>query len=281
MHQDLAAGYDAVIFDLDGVLYVGQGAVPQAVESVLALAGRGVEVWYATNNASRSAAAVREHLSSLGFPVAADRLLLASEIAATTARQRFLGATIVRIVGTQSLAECFRAAGFEVLTDESFAPGQTAIHDGEHMTADLVVQGHDPQTGWARLTAALRDLDRGAAWIATNDDLTIPLAEGIGMGNGAMVAAVAAAAGRAPDLVIGKPHRWMFDEFRRRCKAERVLIVGDRLDTDIAWARQVGVDSLLVRTGIDADAKPSTFIEHLPTWVANDLRGLFAPAQSW
>lgn len=281
--------YDAVVLDLDGVLYIGSDVVPHARESVHDIANAGCEVWFATNNASRSAREVSALLTSLGFDAPTERILVAGEITAACARTQFPQARVVRIVGTEALAEYMRQAGFEVLRDNdvaslsapSDADAARAASVGEQLRVDLVVQGHDPVTGWSRLTQALRDIDAGAKWIATNDDATIPLPEGIGLGNGSMVAALRNASGHAPDLVVGKPHPWMFRELRRRTHARRPLIVGDRLDTDIAWAHTVGVDSLLVRTGIDASADRSAPADFWPTWVADDLRGLLNAPQPW
>ena len=271
----LVDGYDAVIFDLDGVLYIGPTAVVHACAAVTAVADAGIEVWYATNNASRTAEDVAEQLHSLGFPARPEQVVVASDVAAALSRTMFPEARTARVIGTVALADYMRRSGFLVVEPSSAADAAgTGI-------VDLVIQGHDPATDWTRLTAGLRDLLAGAVWVATNGDLTIPLEGGLGMGNGAMVSGLAAAAGRAPDLVVGKPHRWMFDAIRALSRAQRFLIVGDRLDTDIAWAELVGCDSLLVRTGVDAQVTAQSAGVARPTWVAEDLRGLFIPGQRW
>jgi len=270
----LIDAYDALLFDLDGVLYVGADAVPHAVECVVRASEIGKEIWYATNNASRSAEDVARHLADLGFPAIPHQVLVASQVTAHLARKNYPQLTRARVVGTKALASYMQQAGFQICTSAT-TNSDEALIDGS-ARAELVVQGHSTQTNWADLTEALRDLHGGAVWIATNEDLTIPLAAGLGVGNGAMVAALATAAARRPDLVVGKPHPWMFEEFRRRSTAGRVLIVGDRLDTDIAWANSVGADSLLVRTGVDAAAHGDQASHLRPTWVAEDLRGLFS-----
>ncbi|MBU6213190.1 MAG: HAD-IIA family hydrolase [Actinomycetales bacterium] len=271
----LVDNYDSVIFDLDGVLYIGPSAVAHACDVVTSVTAEGIEVWYATNNASRSAHEVAAHLDALGFPVNARQVVVASDVAAALARTMFPAARTARVIGTAALADYMRRSGFVVVETtggtDSPAPG----------SVDLVIQGHDPATDWTRLTMGLRDVLAGAVWVATNDDLTIPLTGGVGMGNGAMVAGLAAALGRRPDVVVGKPHPWMFEAIKGRSRAQRFLIVGDRLDTDIAWAEQVGCDCLLVRTGVDADVPVGTAGVAQPTWVADDLRGLLAPGRRW
>jgi hypothetical protein len=115
-------------------------------------------------------------------------------------------------------------------------------------------------------------------WVATNLDVTVPTARGIAPGNGALVGVLAAATGRHPDVVAGKPYRPLFDETVQRTSARRPLMIGDRLDTDIEGAVRCGADSLLVMTGVtDVHALCSASTGSRPLYVSWTMRGLLTP----
>ena len=113
-----------------------------------------------------------------------------------------------------------------------------------------VVQGFAPTVGWSDLAEGARAVRSGLPWVATNLDRTVPTRHGPAPGNGALVDAVAAAAGKRPDEVAGKPEPRAFSGAAGRAGSERPLVVGDRLDTDLEGARASGIPGLLVLTGI-------------------------------
>ena len=128
-----------------------------------------------------------------------------------------------------------------------------------------VVQGHSPATGWNRLAEACLAIRGGAMWVACNVDPTLPTERGLLPGNGAMVAALQVATDREP-TVAGKPARALLDTAMERAGAQRPLVVGDRLDTDIAGARAAELDSLLVLSGVaDAAALLAAPPQHRPS----------------
>jgi hypothetical protein len=148
---------------------------------------------------------------------------------------------------------------------------------GAEDEAVAVVSGYGPDVLWRdimRIAVRVRD---GLPWLASNADLTIPTEFGVAPGHGVLVETLARFTGVAP-VVAGKPERPLLDETMRRVGGERPLMVGDRLDTDIEGARNAGVDSLLVMTGVTGipelvSARP----EQRPTYVSADLGGLLAP----
>jgi len=141
-----------------------------------------------------------------------------------------------------------------------------------------VVQGYSREVGWEQLAEAMVALRAGARWVATNRDYTIPSSRGPLPGNGALVAALVTASRREPDVVVGKPHPRLHQESVRRTGSERPLVVGDRLDTDIAGAVNGGADSLLVLTGVtEASDLLAAGPGERPTYVSADLRGLATP----
>ena len=133
----------------------------------------------------------------------------------------------------------------DALVAEGYVPVRT-LADGPA----AVMQGFSPDVSWRDLAEATFAVRSGLPWIATNPDLTFPAPGGIAPGNGALVRLVAETVGRGPDAVAGKPEPPLLREAVRRTQAQRPLMVGDRLDTDIAAGTRIGIPSLLVFTGV-------------------------------
>jgi len=261
---EVIAGHDLVIFDLDGVLYLGDQVVPGATEATKRLRELGIPAAYATNNASRLARDVAALLTSLGIPAAEDEVITSSRASARLLAQRLPAGAAVLVVGASALEEEVRAVGLRPVATAEDAPS-------------VVLQGYGPDVGWKHLAEASVAIRAGASWVATNADRTLPSPRGPLPGNGSLVAALATALGRQPDTVVGKPDPGLFVAAARERGASRPLVVGDRLDTDIEGAVRAGMDSLLVLTGVSqlADVRAAA-PEHRPTYVTEDLSGLFA-----
>jgi HAD superfamily hydrolase (TIGR01450 family) len=256
---------DVLLLDLDGVVYRGSAAVPHASEALGAVRARGVRVGYITNNASRTAASVAQHLTELGMPAEPDEVVTSPQAAVRLLADRLPAGARILVIGGEGLRSVVEEAGFVLAAGADDAP-------------DAVVQGFAPELGWkdlAEAAFALADPDR--LWVATNTDWTIPVDRGIAPGNGTLVSAVHAAVGRLP-VVAGKPETPLFEAAVERFAAERPFFVGDRLDTDIQGASAARMPSALVLTGIDGPkellaAQPNA----RPQFVLADLRGLLEP----
>jgi HAD superfamily hydrolase (TIGR01450 family) len=258
----LAAEYDLVIFDLDGVVYLGGEAVPGAADAIASLVDTGIAVAYVTNNASRRADDVAALLRKLGVPAAPDEVLTSAQAAATLLAEDLPPGANVLVVGAPALADEVRAVGLTPVAD---APAQPVA----------VVQGYGPDVGWRDLAEACVAVRSGARWVATNVDSTLPSPRGPLPGNGSLVAALSMALGRGPDSVVGKPSPALFEVVAKRRGASHALVVGDRLDTDIEGAVRAGMDSLLVFTGVSTPADLLRAGPHeRPTYVAADTRAL-------
>ncbi|QLD12352.1 HAD-IIA family hydrolase [Microbacterium oleivorans] len=262
-------GTDAVLADLDGVVYAGARALPHAVES-LNLAGETRRLGYITNNASRRDAVVAEHLRDLGLSrTRPEDVITSPQAAMRLLRDRVAVGSTILVVGGDGLVHELEKAGYVPTRSADDAPA-------------AVVQGFAPDVGWAQLAEAayalaLPEEQGGIPWIATNTDWTIPQSRGVAPGNGTLVSAVHTAVGRLA-TVAGKPERPIFDEAVARFGAGDALFIGDRLDTDIAGAQAAGIRSALVLTGIDRPkhvlAAPSNA---RPTYIVGDLRELHEP----
>ncbi|KJS52519.1 HAD family hydrolase [Streptomyces rubellomurinus subsp. indigoferus] len=257
----LTEAYDTALLDLDGVVYAGAHAIEHAVPSLDAARAAGMRLAYVTNNASRPPRVVAEHLTELGVPAEPDDVINSAQAAARVVAEKVPAGAKVLVVGGAGLVEALAEHGLVAV--RSLAEEPLAV-----------VQGFDPSVGWAQLAEASYAVQSGLPWVASNTDMTVPRSEGIAPGNGTLVAAVRAATGVEPE-VAGKPLPPMHRETILRTGARRPLVVGDRLDTDIEGAFNGGVDSLLVFTGVTTPAELlAAPVEHRPTYLAADLRGL-------
>jgi glycerol 3-phosphatase-2 len=260
----LAQEHDCLLLDLDGTVFRGQQATPGSVET---LATVGARTLFVTNNASRGPGEVAEHLIAMGFVAKpADVVTSAQSAARLLAAQLPSGSTVL-VVGTEALAEEVRNVGLRPVRQWSDGPV-------------AVVQGHSPQTGWADLSEAALAIRAGALWVAANVDRTLPSERGLLPGNGSMVAALCAATDRQPQ-VAGKPEPTLLTDALARGKFDTPLVVGDRLDTDIAGANAAGLPSLLVLTGVSTAAeRVYAAAGERPNYVAADLRSLYDNAST-
>lgn len=253
MALDLLDRYDALLVDLDGTVFEGGRPVPGAAEGLF-----GRRVMYVTNNASRAPHEVAEHLTNMGFPASSDQVLTSAQAAAAMARKRFPNAGAkALVIGADSFRELARSEGFDVV-------------DSADSNPDVVLHGHSPDNNWARLSEGALAIQRGAAYVASNLDTTLPTERGLLVGNGSMVAAVTSATGVTPSSA-GKPGPAMFHVAAQRLGAQRPLVVGDRLNTDIAGGIAAGFDTLCTVTGVSGH-RELLATSHRPTYIAANMR---------
>jgi glycerol-1-phosphatase len=238
--------------------------VEHAPPAVAEAARAGMRLAYVTNNASRRPTEVAEHLRRLGYDADPESVVTSAQAAARVLAERLAPGASVLVVGSDGMREEVRAVGLTVVDSADDEP-------------DAVVQGHSPDTGWAQLVEACLAIDRGALWVASNTDLTLPTPRGRAPGNGALVEAVAAATRQRP-VVAGKPEPALHAESVERTSARSPIVVGDRLDTDVEGAVRAGCASLLVLTGVTdlgelLEAAPG----RRPSFVGADLRSLLLP----
>ncbi|MEW9551829.1 HAD-IIA family hydrolase [Nonomuraea sp. NPDC050783] len=257
----LIDGYDTLLLDLDGVVYLGPQAVPGAPAALEQARGRGVRLAYVTNNASRTPAAIAAHLRELGAPATAEDVVTSAQAAARLIAERVPPGSAVLVVGGSGLRMAVR--------DQGLRPVSTAFE-----APVAVVQGIAPGLSYGLLSEGALAVRQGAWFVASNRDGTMPTGRGELPGNGAMARVIAAATGVEP-VYAGKPDPPLHRESMIRTGARRPLVVGDRLDTDIEGASNAGVESLLVLTGVATAADVLTAEpRHRPTYVAEDLGAL-------
>lgn len=256
----LADRYDCFLLDLDGVLYRGDLPVPHAAEAVAALRAAAGRLVFMTNNSSRTPEQAADKLTALGIGASAPEVETSALATASLLAARGGGSAFV--VGEDGIRTALTGAGISVI-------------DGEPETVDHVVVGWDRGVDYAKLKTASLLVERGAPLIATNADPSYPAPDGmLWPGAGALLSVITSTTGATPE-VVGKPHAPLFEAALRRAGGGRPLVIGDRIDTDIAGAAALGWDSLLVLTGVSAQADLVGAAVR-PTYVAPDLSALLA-----
>jgi ribonucleotide monophosphatase NagD (HAD superfamily) len=202
----------------------------------------------------------------MGFAAEPDDVVTSAQSAANLLASQLAPGAATLVVGTDALAAEVGRVGLKPVRQYSDGPV-------------AVVQGHSPQTSWPDLAEAALAIRNGAVWVAANVDRTLPSERGLLPGNGAMVAALRAATDREPQ-VAGKPQPTLMTDALARGEFHTPLVVGDRLDTDIAGANAADLPSLMVLTGVStADDLIRAAAGERPTYVAADLRSLFTEAE--
>jgi len=259
--KSLAEMFDVALLDLDGVVYIGRHAITGVPDVLAAVRALGMRLAFVTNNAARPPAVVAEHLTALGIPAEPDEVINSAQTAAHYLADRLGARARVLVVGATGLDEA--------LVERGLVP----VHSAEE-GPQAVVQGYSPDLDWRQLAEGAVAIGRGVLWVATNVDPTVPSPRGPLPGNGSFVAALRRATGAEP-VVTGKPNPAMHLESVQRSGAQRPIVVGDRLDTDIEGANAAGCPSLLVFTGVTAAADLLSAAPALrPTYVAPDAGGL-------
>ncbi|WP_055548263.1 HAD-IIA family hydrolase [Streptomyces kanamyceticus] len=257
----LAALHDVLLLDLDGVVTIGDQALPHAVDALHAARTDGLSAVYVTNNDQRAPHAVAAHLTGLGVPAGAHDVVTAAQALAQLAAADLPPGARVLTVGGGGLRSALLGAGLTPVASADEAPQAVAL-------------GYTTTLNWAALSELCYAVSQELPWYATCADPVLRTPRGLAPGVGAAVAAVTTATGRTP-RVAGKPAPALHREAIARGRAHRPLAVGDRLDTDMAGAHAAGAATLLVLTGT---TRPAELLGaqpgQRPTHIGRDLRDL-------
>jgi 4-nitrophenyl phosphatase len=229
--------YRGVVLDVDGTVVRGDTPIPGAHDALDTLDDAGLRRLFLSNNPTKAPSAYVDRFDRAGFAVDADEVMTSGTVTVRYLREHHADDTLF-LVGEE---------GFRTQLDEA---DLSVVDDPD--AAEAVVVSIDREFHFDRLTAALRALDDGIPFIGTDPDVTIPTDEGLIPGSGAIIRAVAGVAERDPDRVLGKP-----DEYAQTLALDYLgvpaadcLVVGDRLNTDIALGARAGMTTVLVRTGV-------------------------------
>jgi len=253
------AKYRYLIVDVDGVLRRSRQPLPGAGQFLPWIVQRGMDYRIVSNNSMSPPERLRTTFAEMGIITDEAHIITSATGTAWYLKRLAPQGGKVYIIGEEGIRKALLDDGLFTLDDQQ---------------ADFVVVAIDRSFTYEKLARACTLIRNGARFIATNTDATYPMEVGVIPGGGALVAAVQVCAETKP-IVIGKPERILFDMALDQMGAtkEETVVLGDRLDTDIAGALAAGMDSIMVLTGINSNedvlASP-----YKPTFIFNDLPAL-------
>jgi len=239
--------FQGYALDLDGTVYLGGALLPGAAETIARIRGQGSRVVFLTNNPLRSADSYAQRLTGLGIPAIPGDVVTPLGVLTAYLAERHPGLAVLTVA--------------EPLVDQTLAAAGIKV-TAEPAAAGVVVVSFDRTFSYAKLLSAYRAVRHfGASIVATNPDPFCPTPDGGLPDCAAMLAAVEACTGAHAEAVLGKPSEHMAAELLRRLAvpAREAAVVGDRLSTDVALARSLGMTSVLVLSGATtADEVPGS-----------------------
>ncbi len=257
----LLKSYDNVLLDLDGVVWVGNAAVPGAAEAISEVRSAGKRIVFLTNNSRRSPEDYVRQLWSFGIKASLEEMVTGG-----AALQHFLAGREpgrVYVIGSPAIFRHVSESGQRIVNGRLPATEAQIV----------VVAGHD-DFDYGELREGTQALVAGAEMVAVDRDPAFPVEDELWPGTGAIVAALEYASGRRATAIVGKPEPQIFHTAIDRLDGGRTLMVGDRLDSDLAGAAAAGLDAAIVLSGVSSREQAEEATEPAPVAVAADLQSL-------
>lgn len=245
----------SMILDMDGVLWRGSEQIGHLDGIFSQIRSLEIPTILATNNSTRTPEQYLEKLLDFGVELEPWQILTSSQVASSYLSSLYPQGGPVYIIGEDGLVTALRENGF--------------FHQVEGALA--VVAGMDRNISYEKLSQACLLIRRGARFIGTNSDRTFPTPLGLAPGAGSLLAALETATD-IPAHVVGKPEADIFLAALKQlnCVPEQALVVGDRLETDIAGGQRLGCPTALVLSGV-TDLQQASQWRPSPTWIFEDL----------
>jgi len=258
--------YDVIFSDVDGVLMKEGEPIEGNLTVIRDLLNLGKRVILVTNNSGFSRVLLSRQLASLGVKIE-PRDIITSGVAAAVYLKERLRVNNAFVVGEEGLVEEIRARGIRVLSQEE-------IRD---LVPDSVVVGLDRFCTYEKLSLAMHSVMMGAKFVVTNMDRLWPSKRGFKLGAGALASSIIFSIKREPDFVAGKPNPWILEAAKSSLGIDgegRMLIIGDQLEIDVQMGKQMGIDTILVLTGITKEEEVGRSSIR-PDLIVSDLRQLY------
>lgn len=246
--------YDSFIFDLDGTIYRGSSLIKNADNTINELKRLGKRIIFISNKTTGSIREYFEFLSNAGLNIKQEEIINSTLILKRYLADNFIGKTFYAI-GEQVFINEIIQAGLKFST----IPGEI----------DILLVTLDRTLDYQKLEIASRALENGAHFFAANIDDTCPVDDGEVLDAGATISALEKRTHRKLENNFGKPSSFMINEITSRLATDnsKILLIGDRLETDIAMGNNFGIDTALVATGVknfpngNQHIKPTYFLE--------------------
>ena len=252
----------ALILDMDGVVWRGDAPIGDLAETFQRIRERGLKFVFATNNSTKTSEQYVARLKGFGVEVEPWQVVTSSQAAARAMSQAFPQGTKAFVIGEEGLRIPIEQEGFEIVTVEN-AP-----------QAQVVVMGMDRGVSFEKLSEATLLIRKGVRLYATNMDKTFPTPRGQIPGAGAWVSVLTTATNVEP-IVAGKPFPFLMELSLEKLGTlkEETLVVGDRLETDIAGGQSVGCPTAFVLSGVSTKEQAESWNPKIDI-VVNDLATL-------
>ncbi len=258
----LPSNIKALILDMDGVLWKGDAPIGDLPATFKRIRERGLKFMFATNNGTKTPEEYQNKLAELGVDVESEQVLTSALGIASMLERNFPRGTKIFMIGEGGIRVALEDKGFEILSVDD-AP-----------QAQAVVMGLDRSITFQKIEEATLLVRAGIPFYTTNTDRTFPTPRGEIPGAGSWLAVVISATGVQP-TVAGKPFPFLMELALERLgtSKEETLVVGDRLETDIAAGQAVGCPTALMLSGVSSKEEAQAW-KPAPSIIAADLAEL-------
>jgi len=272
--EKINKSFDLYIFDMDGVIYSGSKIINGVKETLDFLQCEQKQIAFFTNNSTSTPLNFVKKMDGMGISVQENQIITSSTVSADYLRTKYSKSNNKAfIVGEIGLEEILTNEGFTILNNKYSFDEIIA----SEIKADFVIAGLDRNFTYKKMAAATQLIARGAAFYATNNDPTLPDVNGLMPGAGSTLSAIITATGKKPEIIFGKPSPEGVYNILNHFKSDKknTIMIGDRPDTDIICAKNAGINSALVLTGVISESETKDIkAEMMPDYIFKDTTAL-------
>jgi 4-nitrophenyl phosphatase len=254
----VASHIKALLLDMDGVLWRDAEPIGDLPAIFLLAQSKGLRFAFVTNNSTRTVEQYQEKFRSFGVEISAEQINTSAKVAADLLAQQYQCGGNVYVIGERGLREAMQSHGFRITESDCLA----------------VVVGLDRELTYEKLATATHLIRSGVPFMGTNPDRTLPSPKGEVPGAGSILAALEASTGSKP-VIIGKPERALLDSALKQLGLEPgdAMMVGDRVETDVAAGQKVGCATALMLSGVTSEQVAKAW-KPAPDYIEKDLESL-------